>query len=692
MNADNPSALIQAGLAHHQAGNLDDAEAAYRKVLDIDPDHADAHHLMGVLAFHTARYDMAVDHHGKALALLPDFADAHANLGNALRALGRLDDAVASYRRAIRLKPEHAKAHNNLGGTLQDMGHLEDAAECYRNALAIDPDFAEAHGNLGTALMGMGQLEDATECFNKVIAIDPEDALAHYNLGSVLQERGKFEDAAAAHRKAIGFEPDFTEAHNNLGTALQTMGRLEEAAECYRSVLELNPAFDEARNNFATVLQKLGHLSEAAHVFRGILATDSGNVEAGRNLLYLTLNIPGLSVEEIFAEHLRFSECHARDIKANADSFANIPDPDRRLKIGYVSSDFRDHAVGSALLPVLSSHDRAAFEIFCYADIPRPDAVTEKFRGCADHWRPTFNKSDAQVAEMIRADGIDALLSVAGHFDRNRPLVPAYRTAPVQVSFHDGATSGLAEMDYWLTDDYLHPPNTPEIFTEELYRLPAFYQWPPIEDAPEVSPLPAEHAGFITFASFNNPSKLNAGVLKLWAEILKSVPASQLLLKFKNLYDQPTLRDRILGGLDECGVDVERVELASSLDSINEHLARYAEVDIALDPFPFNGATTTYQTLWMGVPVISLSGETFISRATGSVLHHVGLDELVAETSEDYVRVACDLAGDLTRLKELRSGLRDRVASSPLCNASAYTGHVEAAFRDMWRRWCEKPN
>jgi len=318
--------------------------------------------------------------------------------------------------------------------------------------------------------------------------------------------------------------------------------------------------------------------------------------------------------------------------------------------------------------------------------------VTEKFRDCADHWRPTVNKTDARIADMIRADDIDVLVSVAGHFDNNRPLVCAHRPAPVQVSFHDGATSGLAEMDYWLTDGFLHPPGTQEIFTEELFHLPVFYQWPPIAEAPPVGPLPAEKADFVTFASFNNPAKLNDDVIGLWAEILQSVPGSRLMLKFKNIYSQPSLCDRVSAKFKAHGIDAERIEMVSSLDTITEHLGHYAKVDIALDPFPFNGATTTYQTLWMGVPVISLAGETFISRAAGSILHHAGLDELIAETPEDYVAAARDLAADIPRLIELRAGLRDKVASSPLCAAPAYARNVEAAFREMWRWWCGKPN
>ncbi len=243
-------------------------------------------------------------------------------------------------------------------------------------------------------------------------------------------------------------------------------------------------------------------------------------------------------------------------------------------------------------------------------------------------------------------------------------------------------------MDYWLTDGFLHPPDTQEMFTEELHRLPVFYQYPPIEEAPTVETLPAEQAGFVTFGSFNNPAKVNDEVVRLWAEVLKSVPGSRLLFKYRNLYDQASLRDRVLERFRGQGIDPGRVEFATSPDTFAEHLGRYEEVDIALDPFPFNGATTTFQALWMGVPVVSLAGGTFISRAAGSMLHHVGLGDLAVNTPEAYVACARDLAGDLPRLKALRAGLRERMESSPLCDAPAYAQSVEAAYRDMWRKWC----
>jgi predicted O-linked N-acetylglucosamine transferase (SPINDLY family) len=463
------------------------------------------------------------------------------------------------------------------------------------------------------------------------------------------------EDAVASYNKALAIKPDFAEAHYNLGSALMNLGKLDEAITSYRKAFAINPEY----------------------------------VDADRNLLFALLNVPGLTPEELFAEHVCFAENHARDIVHLGGNLTNDTDPDRRLRVGYLSSDFKNHPVGLNVISLVSSHDHDKFEVFCYADVPRPDAVTKQFRSCVDHWRPIAGKPDADVAGMVRADEIDVLVCLAGRFDNNHPLVCAHRVAPVQVSFHDGATSGLKEMDYWLTDDYLHPDNTKELFTEELYRLPVLYQYPPIEDAPPVAALPAENAGYITFGSFNNPAKVNDEVLCLWAEVLTSVPGSKMLLKYKNWYAQASLQDRVFEQFAACGIEQDRVILAAPpRDTLTEHLSRYGDIDIALDPFPFNGSTTTFQALWMGVPVISLAGETFISRAAGSLLHQVELDDLTVDTPEAYVALARDFAGDLDRLRTLRAGLREQVAASPLCDAPAYARSVETAYRSMWRKWC----
>ena len=691
INPEYLDAYINLGNAFKEMGKLDEAIAAYNNALAIRPD-ADALNNLGVAYIELGQPEEAIAGYHKALAINPEFAEAHNNLGNALKDLSKLDEAVAAYHKALEINPKYFEAHKNLGNALQELKKLEDAVACYHKAVAIKPDYAEAHYDLGIAFKKLGRLDEAVKSYEQSITIKPDFAWAHYNLGNALQELSKLDRAVASYEQALSIKSDFAEAHYNLGNAFKELGRLDEAVARYHKAINLKPDYAEVHNNLGIVFNYLGQIEDAMASYHKAIDLKPDYVMAGKNLLFILLNVPGLTAKELFTEHLRFSETYAQGITLPSKEFFNDPTTDRRLRVGYLSSDFRKHPVGSNLLPLLSSHDRTKFEIFCYADVPFPDAMTERFQSCADHWHSISGKSDSEAASMVRADAIDVLVCLAGRFDNNRPLVCAHRAAPVQVSFHDGATSGLEEMDYWLTDDFLHPPDTKEMFTEDLCRLPVFYQYLPIEEAPTVEALPADSAGFVTFASFNNPAKVNEDVINLWAEVLESVPGSRLLLKFKNLYGQASLQSRMVESFAACGIEPDRVLFATLPDTVAEHLGRYGEVDIALDTFPFNGATTTFQALWMGVPVISLVGETFISRAAGSMLHHVGLGNLAVDTPEAYVDCARNLAGDIDRLRTLRAGLRERLESSPLCNAPAYARSIESAFKDIWQAWCHGPH
>ena len=533
-----------------------------------------------------------------------------------------------------------------------------------------------------------GRLPQAEDLYQQILQDIPIHPVALHMLGVIAHHMGKNDIVVDLISQAVAIAPDYIDAHNHLGNALREVGKLDDAVASYHKALALEPNYAEAHNNLGNALKDLGRLDEAVASYRKALALEPNYAEAGRYLLYAVLNVPGLTPKERFTEYLRFAERHSKGIARLTENLTIKADPDRRLRVGYLSSDFRNHPVGKNLFPLTSSHDRAAFEVFCYAHVKRPDEVTEQFKSCVDHWRPINRASDSDVARLVRADEIDILVCLAGHFDSNRPLVSAFRAAPVQVSYHDGATSGLEEMDYWLTDDFLHPADTKEMFTEELHRLPVFYQYPPIDNAPTIDEIPADQAEFITFGSFNNPAKINDQVIQLWADVLKSVPGSRLLFKYKNWYDQDSLRHRVVEGFATSGIERDRITFAVLDDTFVEYLERYGEVDIALDPFPFNGATTTFQSLWMGVPVVSLAGESFISRAAGSILHHAGLGEMAVDTPEAYVACARNLAGDLKRLRTLRATLRERMAASQLCNAPAYAHSVEDAYREMWRKWC----
>ena len=646
--------LAQA-VALHRAGRLDEAERLYREAVAADPRNGDALQFLGLIAL--ARGDLAGAEAQirAAIAVNPAAAVYHFNLGPVRKALGDLPGAVTSYRRAIELAPGLVEAQMNLGNALRESGDAAAAIAPLREAVRLRPAAAEAHLNLGGALQDDGRLDEAVASYQSALALNPALAEAHYNLGVAQFRRDELDIALACLRRAVELRPDHAGAWNNLAVVLEAYGD-----------------FDGAR----------------AALQRGATLDPAGFLDSWRNLLSLTLYDPRPDAAALWAAHAEFGRVMAARVGEKLPAWEGARDPERRLRIGYVSSDFCEHPVARNLEPVLAGRDRARFEVTAYADVAREDAMTARLRGLVDAWRDVRGLSDAALARQIRADGIDILVLLAGRFDKNRPQAACWRAAPVQVSFHDPATSGLAEMDYLIADPVLAPRNGPERFAERVARLPSFYIHAPLDDAPDPGPPPGAARGYVTFGSFNNPAKLNDAVLAIWGEVLRAVPGARLALKFKNWFGNEGLRRRML---DRLGVDPGRVQfLARDADRM-AHLASYREIDIALDPFPFTGSTTSFEALWMGVPVVTLAGERMVGRWTASMVTRLGLEALIAATAVDYVTLARTLAGDMTRLTTLRRDLRGRVARSPLCAASAKARQLERLYRAFWRRFCAAP-
>ena len=652
------NAALQEAVKLHKAGHPHEALQLYRKILAVRPDQVDALNLGGVANLELNHIGEAVKLLQVAVRLQPSYAEAHNNLGNALQAAGRLDEAAAAYRRAIGIKPDYAEAHYNLGILLQKSSDSSDAMAAYRRAIEINPNLAEAHASLGAMLLDFGELDDAIAACRRSIEIKPDYAAAHRNLSAALCRDCKFEEALAHNHYALRLDPNDADTHNYLGGILKNVGRLEESVEAYRNALTLRPSFSGAHSN-----------------------------------LLLTMNYDsGFTAESILAESRHWDEIHALPHAVRARPHANTRDPERRLRIGYVSPDFRCHSVSYFIESLLAAHDRNAVEVFCYAEVARPDEVTERLRALADGWHWTLGMSDEALAERIREDGIDILIDLAGHTASNRLLTFAQRPAPVQATWLGYPnTTGLTAMDYRLTDAIVDPEGAADaVHSETLVRLPkSFLCYVPPTDAPEIADLPAAENGHITFGSFNNLAKVTPDVVEVWATILHQTPGSRILLKSR-LFAQHELRKRYKDMFVANGVDIERVQLVPGISSVSGHLSAYAGVDIGLDPFPYNGTTTTCEALWMGVPMIALCGDRHAARVGLGLLTSMGMPELAAETKEAYVKTAVDLAGDLDRLLALRRNLRTRMRNSPLCDAKAFTHDMEAAYRDMWRRWCAR--
>ena len=714
---------FQIAVQHHRAGQLPQAEQFYRQILAQQPKHAGALHYLGVIAAQVGHHDAAAELIRQAIAIKPNDADAHNSLGNVLKDSGQLDEAIAAFRQAITLNPRLPEAHGNLGNALKDKGQLDDAIAAFRHAIALKPDYFDAHGNLGNALKETGRLDEAITVFRQAVAVRPGypeahnnlgvalrdtgqlDAAiaacrqaivlnptypeAHSNLGIALADKGQLDEAIAALRQAIALAPNLAEAHNNLGNVLKDKGQLHEAIVAFRQAIALKPTYAEAHSNLGNALKDIGQPNEAIAAYRQAIALKPGYPEAHSNLVFVLHYHPGYDAQAIASEHRHWNRQHAEPLQQLIQPHANDRNPGRRLRIGYVSPDFREHAVGRFLLPLLAHHDKSRFEVFAYAQVAAPDAMTQRLRSCTDGWRSMVGLSDTQAADMIRQDHIDILIDLAGHTSGNRLLVFARKPAPVQVTWLGYPdTTGLCTVDYRLTDALADPPGlTDALCTEQLIRLPrtAWCFGPPdtVPMPPRTDPAP------FTFGSFNHFAKVTDAMLRTWARLLQALPEARLLLKTRSLADA-TVQEQVRETLLAAGVAPDRVALCGWLGTYAEHLVSYAAVDIALDTFPYNGTTTTCEALWMGVPVITLAGQTHVSRVGASLLSHVGLPELVARDPDDYVRIALRLAADRARLADLRRNLRRRMEQSPLMDAPRFAADIEAAFRRMWRTWCAK--
>jgi predicted O-linked N-acetylglucosamine transferase (SPINDLY family) len=666
----------------HRAGRLDEAERLYRRTLAENPSHADALFLLGGIELNSGRAVAAVDSFSRATALAPENAAYHANLGEAYRRVGQLDHAMNAFMRAMAIRPDMAEPVFNLGILLEEGGAIDGAIACYEQAAQLRPDLAPVRDRLAAA--------------RKRTSAVTKPALAGYKAdGAVLMllafanrlvGLGATERAVMLLRRAVEMQPYVAECHNSLGAALLKDDRADEAIASFRRSLELTPGQADVLGNLGVALSCNGRVSEAVDTIREALKVAPGPF--GHSCLLFTVAFdPRATARSILAEAQAFDRAHAHRLLDEArEPHVNDRDPERRLRIGYVSPDFRGHCQSLFTVPLLSHHDHGSFEIFCYSDVSTPTDITQRLAGYADHWRNLAGVEDDEAARRIRADRIDILVDLTMHMADNHALVFARKPAPVQVCWlaYPG-TTGLAAIDYRISDPYLDPAGCDEsVYSEATMRLPdTFWCYDPLTTGPDVGPLPARSQGHVTFGCLNNFTKVNPGVLDLWGRVLAAVPGSCLVV----MAPPGDARNRVTAGLAKHGVGAERIEFAPRRLR-DDYLASYNGIDICLDTVPYNGHTTSLDAFWMGVPVVTLVGETIVGRAGLCQAQNLGLPELVATTSDDYVRIAASLAGDLDRLAELRAGLRERIVKSPLMDGSRFTRNLEAAYREMWRRWC----
>lgn len=567
---------------------------------------------------------------------------------------------------------------------LHRSGELARSARLYDAVLAASPQHFDALHLLGLVRWQQKREREAFRRMRSALVIAPADSGAHGNLGSMLKDLGRNEAALRHYRKATAVRPDQVEIHSNLAITLKALGRHEEAMARCRTALVLNPAYADPHSNLGDLLCEMSEATAAVRTTRRALALDPGLDRARRNLLSICLNDPSLSPAERFGLHRRHG---ARPGPApRAVRLRVAADPTRIIRVGYLSSDFRWHPVGRNMLPIVRAHDRRRVAVHLYSTAAGEDDFGKRFRAAADRFHSLAGRTEDAIAETVAEDRIDILVILAAHFDESPIQVACHRPAPVIVSFHDAATSGLAEVDYLMADSTMVPGRTEELFSERVVRLPGMYVYEPDDAAPPAGPRDAGTP--LTFASLNNPTKLNERTLSLWAEILGRTPGSELLFQYKDRYRSRRLTDSMRAVFARHGIRPERLVFLGPIDDRQAYPDLCGRIDVALDCFPFNGATTTFEALWMGVPVVSLAGDAMVGRTSMSFLRRVGLEDLVAATPADYVSIAVALAADETRRACLRERLRQRVARSPLCDGAKTARHLERAYRAMWRRWC----
>jgi len=700
-------------------GQIAEAEGSLQRVVSLAPEHAGAWQSLGVMAAQRGDFPQAESMLRRAIELQPDYAEAHNNLGNLLKQTKRFTEAEAAYRRAIELQPDNPRSRYNLGNLLKEAKNLPEAEACYRRALELHPDYVDAHNNLGLVLMETQRLPEAEMAFRRALELKPNFAEAHNNLGLLFKETKQLPEAEVAYRRALEFKPDYVETLLNLGTLLKEIQRMDEAeaaygralelqpnyadahynlglllfeneyfpkAEaCYRRALDLKPDFVEAHSNLGNVLTQLGNMDEAEACYQRAIKINPDFTDGYSNLFF-AMSYTNKNALHCLEEARQFGKIVARKAGTHFSSWQCVARP-ARLRVGLVSGDLRQHPVSHFLERILSNIDPARIELFAYPTHHMVDELTARIKTFFAAWKPIYNQSDEAAARMIHADGIHILIDLSGHTANNRLPVFAWKSAPVQVTWLGYfATTGVAEIDYFIADPWTLPKSEEPYFTESIWRLPETRLCFTVPDVDvQVSPLPALHNGLVTFACFNNLAKMNDTVVTLWAKVLSAIPDSRLFLKAAQLKEL-SVRQNVVRRFASHSISSDRLIL-EGFEPRTEYLAAYHRADIALDPFPYTGGTTTAESLWMGVPVLTLAGDRLVSRQGVSLLMNAGLPEWIATDADDYVVRAVTHANDLSSLAKLRSGLRGQVLASPIFDAPRFARHFESAMESMWEKW-----
>jgi predicted O-linked N-acetylglucosamine transferase (SPINDLY family) len=710
-----PRITTAARLQHQK--NYAAAEQIYRTVLASQPRNADAMLLLGLLLHETHRNKLSVEMLRRAAGIQRNRIDIRQTLARVLQFSGRIQEAVVEAREVLRLQPMDAESHYALAQLLLQLGDPAGALPSARRAselapksaailvalsriysalkmsgeamaaveraIAAEPNFADAHIDRGQLLQNQGQLDRAITAYQTGLKYSPQNKSGLNNIGACLLLKGLAAESIPWFEKAAKLVPDSPLPPNNIGAAYKELGRIDDALMQYHRSIQLDPKYADGYCNIGGAYATIAEHEKAIAACREALAVNPAFAEVGSNLVYTTLSPSNWSKQQVFEEHLDWNRRHAAAL-ANETPILSPRQPNSRLRIGYLSPDFREHSIRYFMEPIFVTHDRSNFEVFAYATGRRRDEVSDRLKSQVDQWHSVSELTDQQLADRIRAHGIDILVDLAGHTAENRLLVFARKPAPVQVTYLGyPTTTGMSAVDYRLTDSIADPPGADEFYTEKLVRLPhAFFVYSDDPTKPLDPVLPADRNGIFTFGSFNSFTKINDETLHAWAGILLAVPNSRLLMKARPV-ENPSTRQKLLSFFSTRGISSDRLDFRPWL-TMPEHIQLLGTgVDLMLDTFPYNGHTTTCQALWMGVPVVTRSGDSFRSRVGHTIMHHLEMTALVAGSWQEYHEIAVGLATDLSKLRALRPMLRSKMIASPLCDAVSFTRSLEQAYSDM---------
>jgi predicted O-linked N-acetylglucosamine transferase (SPINDLY family) len=714
-------ALHNLGHLYQKWSRWPEAREALEAATRVDPGFLEAWSKLAAVNLRMDNATAAMEASNRVIALDPNHASGWFHKADALGRQEKWQESRLALEKALALKPVFPEAHNNLGLARKFLGDLEGAADAFRTAMAQDPSFAEPCCNLGQMALDRHEHDEAFGWFRRALELDPNSSQTHFGMGNFLNAVGRYDDAASHLRKALEIRPNFPEALNNLGNILLSLRRHDEGLDAFQKAIRIRPDFHEAFANMGNLQReaKFPDLAEAsmleairlkpgfaaAHSNLGNAYFDQGKVDLALasyrkgidlgqddrdfvpNYLFALNYSPSSTDADIASEHRRL--CREKfDHLRDHSPLANTRDPDRKIRVGYVSPDFWMHPVARFMLPILEHHDRKRFEVFAYSSRYLKDGFTEECARRVDHWRESHHLDDKSLAAQIRRDGIDILVDLTMHSRDCRPGLFARKPAPLQVSYlaYVG-TTGLEAMDYRITDIFLDPPGGPDLpFPEKPLRLERSW-WtfqPPVRtNISDVVPPPCLENGFVTFGSLNNFVKVNEPVRDLWARLVAVTPGARLMIHMK----ESRARQGLLQFLADRGLPPERVTLVGYQDG-PAYMATYGQMDIALDPSPFAGGTTTFDALWMGVPVVSHAGDRSSSRGGLGILATLGRRDWVASTPDEYIAIARRLAADPGALSSIRKGLRDELRASPLMDNKGFTRELEAQFESIWRDWC----